>query len=370
MVFISNAPHSGIFHYVFFTCFFLNIAGNRAQNIENNLNFVGPNDFLRLNGTLLDDSGNGISGAKLQIWQTDLKGVYDHPRSIGFDRDTLDSSFQYFGTATSEGDDGNFSFLTIRPGLYPARPISHIHFKIFLSGELKLTTQMYFADENPRSPSSLVMNLDPHPDGGFETDVKIVLNMGGGGSHPLTPSQPAGPYYPVVDFFDVGSNLIVSNVSSSIVPSTHLSNEPSQFPTASSTPTEMSSKLPSLTPSIRPSSILNLSPSQTPSNTSIRPSSLSTSTLSEMPSNATSSSPTNATSSQPSKFPTPISSQLPSRTPILHPSQPPSISQAPSTSFMPSSTRTFCGGFTPASRIAQIKIILRGVSDRRYRLKD
>lgn len=173
---------------------------------------IDDSDILRLNGVLLDDNGNGISGAKLQIWQTDLEGIYDHPRSIGFDGgDELDPSFQYFGTATSE-DDGAFSFLTIRPGLYPARPISHIHFKIFVSDELKLTTQLYFADEDPPYPSSLVMNLSSHPDGGFETNVNIALDMGGGGSQPLTPSQPAGPYYPVVDFFDVGNILIVSDV--------------------------------------------------------------------------------------------------------------------------------------------------------------
>jgi len=162
---------------------------------------------VRLSGFLLDDDGNAISGGKLQIWQTDTLGTYDHPRSMNIE-DGLDPDFQYYGTATS-GEDGSYSFLTIRPEHYPARPESHIHFKIFVDDALVLTTQMYFRDENHPYPDSLQLDLSPHEEGGFSTEKNISVELGGGGNNPVTPSQASGPYYPVVDFFDVGNNLIL-----------------------------------------------------------------------------------------------------------------------------------------------------------------
>lgn len=169
--------------------------------------FAADKTFVRLSGILLNDQGNSISNGKVQIWQADHKGLYEkmlHP-------DDMDPEFQYFGTATSD-EDGKYSFDTVRPGLYPQRPVGHFHFKIFVSGELKLTTQFYFADENPSYPDSLLMDLEPDGETGFFSTLKnFTVNMGGGGTAALTPSQPAGPYYPTVHFFDVGNNLIISD---------------------------------------------------------------------------------------------------------------------------------------------------------------
>ena len=168
---------------------------------------VADKTFVRLSGVILDDQGNSISNGKVQIWQADHQGLYE----IMLNPDEMDPEFQYFGTATSDAD-GRYSFDTVRPGLYPQRPVGHFHFKIFVSGELKLTTQFYFADENPPYPPSLLMDLEADGQSGyFTTSKNFTVNMGSGGTAALTPSQPAGPYYPRVDFFDIGNNLIIDD---------------------------------------------------------------------------------------------------------------------------------------------------------------
>src|SRR5690348_14163668 len=38
---------------------------------------------LHLQGRVLDTSGRPISGARVEIWQCDAQGIYDHPRQPG-----------------------------------------------------------------------------------------------------------------------------------------------------------------------------------------------------------------------------------------------------------------------------------------------
>ncbi|KAL3915545.1 MAG: hypothetical protein SGILL_005601 [Bacillariaceae sp.] len=53
----------------------------------------------------------------------------------------------------------------------------------------------------------LLLNLFFDEDGNESTAKTIVIDMGRGGSQKTTPSQTEGPYYPVVRFFDMGSDL-------------------------------------------------------------------------------------------------------------------------------------------------------------------
>ena len=99
---------------------------------------------LLFQGTLLNQQGNAIPNAKIQIWQTDFNGNYDHPDSEGY---TM-SNFQYFGTDTTESD-GNFDFLTYRPVAYANRP-AHFHLKVWVEDNKDtpaLVTQFYFTDD-------------------------------------------------------------------------------------------------------------------------------------------------------------------------------------------------------------------------------
>jgi protocatechuate 3,4-dioxygenase beta subunit len=166
--------------------------------------------LLVFNGRLLNDRGEPVNGAQVQFWQTDRHGNYDHPKS---DRGgmPLESGFQYFGTATTV-EDGSFQFRTRRPGIYPQRPITHIHYKIWYNGTEVLTSQFYFADEGYTQFSELLqLELVPSQDnknnGTLVTNKTIVVDLGLDGTEPLTPSQQEGPFYPVFDFFNFDSDM-------------------------------------------------------------------------------------------------------------------------------------------------------------------
>lgn len=167
-------------------------------------------NILIWTGLLLDDRGEGVNDGKVQIWHADPNGVYDHPSFPG--QWDLYPDFQYYGTASTDNN-GRFEFQTYRPGIYPQRPITHIHVRVFLGGELKLTTQMYFADEDPNYPESLILNVEEVKDDGSNyyhaTTKNLVIDLRSGGNLTKTPEQQAGPFYPLEDFFSVGSNLIL-----------------------------------------------------------------------------------------------------------------------------------------------------------------
>lgn len=96
---------------------------------------------LLIDGLLLTSSGEPVEGAVVEIWQTDDRGVYLHPRDPGFaDRDP---AFQGYGESETD-EAGTWSFRTILPELYGGRP-RHIHAKVRLDGETVLTTQIYFS---------------------------------------------------------------------------------------------------------------------------------------------------------------------------------------------------------------------------------
>ena len=102
---------------------------------------------IYIEGKVVDQHGNPVEGATVDLWQANTFGRYRHP----FDPNTapLDDNFQGWAIVQS-GKQGGFRLKTIIPGAYPAssnwtRP-PHIHFKISKSGYHELTTQMYFPD--------------------------------------------------------------------------------------------------------------------------------------------------------------------------------------------------------------------------------
>jgi hypothetical protein len=165
---------------------------------------------LHFRGKLLNDQGEPLSGAQVQFWQTDENGNYNHPQfSTG--GVPLEDDFQYFGTSSTE-DDGSFDFRTYRPGIYSERPVTHIHYKVWWQGNDILTSQFYFADEGLTQFSDLLqLELSSKDDGSQLTDKTIVVDLGLGGTLPITPTPAEGPYYPVIDFFGFDSDM--TNVS-------------------------------------------------------------------------------------------------------------------------------------------------------------
>jgi protocatechuate 3,4-dioxygenase beta subunit len=78
-----------------------------------------------LSGRVLDQRGQPVRGATVEIWQADNNGAYIHTQSpIG----NRDGNFQGYGRFVT-GSTGEYLFRTVKPGLYPGRT-RHIHFQM------------------------------------------------------------------------------------------------------------------------------------------------------------------------------------------------------------------------------------------------
>ena len=107
-------------------------------------------EILNLSGIVLNTKGQPREGVTVEIWQTDPSGKYKDPRDNT--PGERNSNFQYWGKATT-GVDGTFFFKTLVPGGYAPRP-THIHFKVWVAGQLRLTSQIYFKNHPGRPESS------------------------------------------------------------------------------------------------------------------------------------------------------------------------------------------------------------------------
>ena len=96
-------------------------------------------EVTHLSGRILDANGNPLRNALVEIWQCDQHGAYLH--SGTGNREKRDRNFQGFGRFLT-GRDGAYYFRTIKPVPYPGRT-PHIHFKVKVKGQDKLTTQCY-----------------------------------------------------------------------------------------------------------------------------------------------------------------------------------------------------------------------------------
>ncbi|MEL7466932.1 MAG: protocatechuate 3,4-dioxygenase subunit beta [Pseudomonadota bacterium] len=101
-----------------------------------------------VHGRVLDETGRGVPGTLIEIWQANAGGRYRHAKESYIA--PLDPNFGGCGR-TITGDDGSYAFRTVRPGPYPWpnrvndwRP-AHIHFSLFGTAfAQRLITQMYF----------------------------------------------------------------------------------------------------------------------------------------------------------------------------------------------------------------------------------
>ncbi|NLU71607.1 protocatechuate 3,4-dioxygenase subunit beta [Streptomyces sp. HNM0575] len=103
---------------------------------------------ITVSGRLLDRAGRPVRGQLIEVWQANASGRYAHLRDQH--PAPLDPNFTGVGR-TLTGDDGGYSFTTIKPGAYPWRNHenawrpAHIHFSLFGTAfTQRLVTQMYF----------------------------------------------------------------------------------------------------------------------------------------------------------------------------------------------------------------------------------
>ena len=86
-----------------------------------------------------------ISGARVDVWHCDARGIYSAFPGQG-DAHNIDQSNKTFLRGTQlAGTSGWTEFKTIYPGWYDGRA-THIHFKVFLDERTVLTAQTFFPD--------------------------------------------------------------------------------------------------------------------------------------------------------------------------------------------------------------------------------
>ena len=156
----------------------------KPEDTDNNLVVVeGLSDtaagqVLLLSGSLLTAKGEPVSGATIEIWQVDQNGIYLHPGDPGID--SRDPNFQGYGESVTD-EDGGWSFRTINPGYYEPRP-RHIHLRVLSSGEVVLTSQIYFSDdpdasgEDPLLVAEVVSESDGYGSSVLKATHGLVLD--------------------------------------------------------------------------------------------------------------------------------------------------------------------------------------------------
>lgn len=129
---------------------------------------------LEVSGTVFESGCSaGVAGALVEIWHADPDGGYDN----------TSSDMRYRAVLVSD-DEGRYSFRTLVPGAYlngsSYRP-RHIHVKVWIDGVERLTTQLYFEDDeyldcDEFANTSLVMPLSgSDADGRVAEGIDLVV---------------------------------------------------------------------------------------------------------------------------------------------------------------------------------------------------
>ncbi len=131
---------------------------------------------IHLAGRVLNQRGEPIHGARVELWQANTFGRYNHPSDTN--PAPLDPDFQGYGVQLTDRE-GRYRFTTIKPGPYPfdATRIRtpHLHFEVTGRTDQRVT-QLFFAGEAlnaedfvlqavPRDRDRLIIDLLPPPAG-------------------------------------------------------------------------------------------------------------------------------------------------------------------------------------------------------------
>lgn len=130
---------------------------------------------IHVAGRVLNQRGEPLRGARVELWQANAAGRYNHPSDPN--SSPLDPDFQGYGVQLTDRE-GRFRFTTIKPGPYPfdgGTRAPHLHFQVTGRAESRVT-QMFFAGEAlngqdqvlqcvPRRRESMVADLLPAPPG-------------------------------------------------------------------------------------------------------------------------------------------------------------------------------------------------------------
>ena len=132
-------------------------------------------EIVRLAGRVLDRDVRPVAGARVEIWQCDVRGRYLHRGDRG--SSPRDEAFQGFGHDIAAAD-GSYAFRTIKPVPYAGRT-PHIHAKILVGERERLTTQFYLPD-HPRNDRDWLYRRIPR-----ERRELVTLRFAGAGPEPV-----------------------------------------------------------------------------------------------------------------------------------------------------------------------------------------
>lgn len=161
-------------------------AGFDIYEQELGWDIAGPNaagERIRVEGRVIDGTGNPVKDVLLEAWQADAHGKYAHPEGGG----DVEDGFRGWGRVITDFDTGEWGFDTIKPGpvsarapLASMRPASeeeqkdafgrghqglramapHINLWIVARGiNIGLNTRLYFSDEAEANAADPVINL-------------------------------------------------------------------------------------------------------------------------------------------------------------------------------------------------------------------
>lgn len=113
-------------------------------------------DITWVSGRILNERGEPIRNALVEIWQCDSGGAYLHSGTSN--KEKRDKNFQGFGRFLT-GSNGEYLFRTIKPVPYPGRT-PHIHYAVKTKGREKFTTQCYIEGHPGNEKDGIWKSLD------------------------------------------------------------------------------------------------------------------------------------------------------------------------------------------------------------------
>lgn len=136
-----------------------------------------PGSPLVLEGQVLNENCQPIEGALVEIWHATPVSPGGMPGDAEAEYDDT-AAYRYYGQVTTDSA-GAYAFNTLRPGWYlngdAYRP-AHVHVKVWVDGEARLTTQLYFEDDpfNDADPwFNPDMAIAPDEDGAATIDLIV-----------------------------------------------------------------------------------------------------------------------------------------------------------------------------------------------------
>tara|TARA_A100001011_G_C14304107_1_gene842231 strand:- start:2163 stop:2702 length:540 start_codon:yes stop_codon:yes gene_type:complete len=122
--------------------FYKKIYDKSNNDMTNNGEAIGKK--IKVYGNIFDSKCRTIPKAKIEIWQANSFGKYNHKKDLS--KSKVDNNFNGY-TKIHSNEKGEYFFFTVYPGHYKMSASSirtpHIHFKITTNNK-SLTTQMYF----------------------------------------------------------------------------------------------------------------------------------------------------------------------------------------------------------------------------------